>query len=168
MKITKSQLKYIIQEELSQVLMERDYMHSVPKNVSPSDMAAARRNMQRDAADALGISFQKGSRAAKGLDWAKTQAQDLPFVKGSPELKKHIGNINWAKHMTKPPAEETTTTQQTITFDEPLDVKGDPDMTPEELAALDAGEQEWVYKHGVPADAKPGEFGIQGPGTDYK
>ena len=132
MKITKSQLKYIIQEELSQVLMERDYVHSVPKNVSPSDLAAARRNMQRDAADALGISFQKGSRAATALDWAKAQAQDLPFVKGSPELKKHIGNINWAKHMTKPPAEETTTTQQT----------GDPDMTPEELAEP-AWEPDW-------------------------
>ena len=49
-------------------------------------------------------------------------------------------------------------------FDRPVYIQGDPVMTPEEIAALEA-EQEYVYKYGVPADAKPGQYTIYGPPT---
>jgi len=51
-------------------------------------------------------------------------------------------------------AEDKTTTQQTIEFETPVWVKGDPDMSPEELEALRLDNpfpEKMFLKHDIPA-----------------
>ena len=118
MRITKSQLKYIIQEELSQVLREAD--KGPPEGMS--------------------------SEA-----WAEVLRKERETMEFPPK-----------------PVQVDVSGE----FDRPVYIQGDPNMSQEELEALEAeesaAEQEYVYRHGVPADAKPGQYSVQGPGTDYK
>ena len=125
MKITKRQLQQIIQEELSQVIMEGNFYYDGPMkssdfgNLQGPDQSVLKRKLK------VGVDKVKGGVDKAGKNITKAIA---PFFD-------------------KKPAEQPLQKKQTLQKKqrtsradfEPVYVKGDPDMTPEELMAQDVG-----------------------------